>query len=119
MPTIRQVKINKLIQEVMSEIFRQQAMDALNGFIITVSEVRVTPDLSIAKVYLSIFPSNIKQNVFKEIQELNSWYRKSLGEKVGKQIRKIPAIHFYRDDSLDELEEIEKSLRGEGENPFK
>jgi ribosome-binding factor A len=119
MPTIRQIKINKLIQEVLSEVFRQQATDALKGILLTVSEVRVTPDLSIAKIYLSIFPSEIKEKVFKEIKELNPWYRKTLGDKVGKQIRKIPAIHFYLDETLDELEKIEKSLRGEGENPFK
>ncbi len=119
MPTIRQIKINNFIQEVLAEIFRQQAMDALKGIVITVSEVRITSDLSIAKVYVSIFPPEIKENVFKEIKVLTPWYRKTLGDKVAKQIRKIPAIHFYLDNTLDELEKIERSLKGEGENPFK
>ena len=119
MPTIRQIKINKLLEEVFSEIFRKQAMDASKGILITVSEVRISPDLGIAKVYLSIFPSHAKQKVFEEIRELNPYFRKLLGEKTGKQIRKIPAIIFYLDETLDEIEKIEKSLKGEGENPFK
>ncbi|MFA9290303.1 MAG: ribosome-binding factor A [Solirubrobacteraceae bacterium] len=118
MATIRQTKINKLIQEELSEIFRQEAKNSHSELLITVSEVRVSPDLGISKVYLSIYPSAIKELVFKEIKEKTLHYKGLLGMRLGKHLRKIPSFTFFLDITLDELEKIEKSLKGEGENPF-
>lgn len=99
-------------------MFRKQAAESLAQLIIGVSGVRVTPDLSIAKIYLSIFPSQYRDAVMKEILENKSQYRNFLGQKMGKQVRIIPDLQFYLDTSLDDVERIEKELKGLGDNPI-
>lgn len=109
MDTTRQQKINRLIQKELSEIFRKETAQ-MRGVIVTVSTVRVTPDLGLAKVYLSIFPSEQGKEILVNIKNSAKTLRYDLGQKVGKQLRVIPELAFYLDDSLDYLENIDRLL---------
>lgn len=114
----RQRKVAQIIQEDFAELFRKQASESAQNFLITVSDVKVTADLSIAKIYLSIFPQEFRAPIMKEIETNKSQYRNFIGQKMAKQVRIIPELQFYLDTSLDEVERIEKELRGEGDNPI-
>lgn len=109
METTRQQKINRLIQKELGEIFLLQTKQ-MKGVLISVSIVRISPDLSIAKVYLSIFPSDKNKDLLKNIQDNAKAIRFDLGQRLGKQLRVIPELVFYLDDSLDYLENIDKLL---------
>ena len=110
----RQRKVAQIIQEDFAELFRKQSAESNKNFIITVSDVKVTADLSIAKIYLSIFPQEFRA----PIMEANkSQYRNFIGQKMAKQVRIIPDLQFYLDTSLDDVERLERELRGEGDNP--
>lgn len=112
MDTTRQQKINRLIQKELSEIFRKETQQ-MRGVLVTVSTVRVTPDLGLAKVYLSIFPSEQGKEILTNIKNNVKTLRYDLGQKVGKQLRVIPELTFYLDDSLDYLENIDKLLNSD------
>lgn len=109
MDTTRQQKINRLIQKELGEIFRKQTQQ-MRGVLVSVSIVRVSPDLGMAKVYLSIFPSEKGQELLANIKANVKAVRFDLGQKVGKQLRVIPELSFYLDDSLDYLENIDRLL---------
>ena len=109
METTRQQKINRLIQKEISEVFLKDTRQMRN-ILVSVSGVRVTPDLGLAKVYLSIFPSDKGKELLKNIKENTKSIRYDLGQRVGKQLRIIPELAFYLDDSLDYVENIEKIL---------
>ncbi|MFV0417192.1 MAG: 30S ribosome-binding factor RbfA [Dysgonomonas sp.] len=109
MDTTRQQKINRLIQKELGEIFRKQTQQ-MKGVLVSVSVVRVSPDLGMAKVYLSIFPSEMGKELLANIKTNVKALRFDLGQKVGKQLRVIPELAFYLDDSLDYLENIDKLL---------
>jgi ribosome-binding factor A len=109
MDTTRQQKINRLIQKELSEIFRKQTQQ-MRGVLVSVSTVRVSPDLGLAKVYLSIFPSEQGKDILTNIKTNVKALRFELGQKVGKQLRVIPELSFYLDDSLDYLENIDRLL---------
>jgi ribosome-binding factor A len=110
MDSIRQNKISRLLQKEMAEIFQRETPEHFRGKLISVTVVRVTSDLSIARVYLSIFPSEGAPEVLNLIKQLTSQLRGLLGRKVGKQLRIVPALEFYIDDSLDYIENINKVL---------
>ncbi len=114
----RQRKVAQIIQEDFAEFFRKQASESKQTFLISVSDVKVTADLSIAKIYLSIFPAEYRTTIMKEIVENKAQYRNFMGQKMGKQVRIIPELNFYLDTTLDDVEKIEKELRGEGDNPI-
>lgn len=109
MDTTRQQKVNRLIQKELGEIFRKQTQQ-MRGILVSVSTVRVSPDLGMAKVYLSIFPSDKAAELMNNIKANAKAVRFDLGLKVGKQLRVIPELAFYLDDSLDYLENIDKLL---------
>jgi ribosome-binding factor A len=111
MDSTRQKKISRLIQKELSEVFQREGRDVLLGTLVSVTAVRVSPDLGIAKTYLSIFPTDNKESVFKSIQQHQTRLRHHLGTRVGKQLRVIPELHFYIDDSLDYLENIDRLLK--------
>ncbi len=115
MDSTRQEKINRLLQKELSEIFRKQTQQ-MRGVLISVSTVRVTPDLGLAKAYLSIFPSDQGEEILKNIKTNVKQVRFDLGQKVGKQLRIIPELAFYLDDSLDYLENIDKLLNSDNQN---
>ncbi|MFN3019568.1 30S ribosome-binding factor RbfA [Soonwooa sp.] len=114
----RQRKVAQIIQEDFAELFRKQSADSNQNFLISVSDVKVTADLSIAKIYLSIFPAELRTPIMKEIEQNKTQYRNFIGQKMGKQVRIIPNLSFYLDTSLDDVERIEKELKGEGDNPI-
>jgi ribosome-binding factor A len=111
MDSIRQNKVNSLLQQELALIFQQEARTLLPGGLITVSAVRVSPDLGLAKVYLSLFPAKDKPTVMGHIKDQSHRFRGLLGSRVGKQLRVVPELMFYLDDSLDRAEEIDKLLK--------
>jgi len=86
--------------------------------LVSVSDVKVTADLGIAKIYLSIFPQEFRSAVMKEIEESKAQYRNFIGQKMAKQVRVIPNLNFYLDTTLDDVEKLDRELRGEGDNPI-
>lgn len=111
METVRQQKINKLVQKELAEIFRSESRNLFGGAFITVTIVRVSPDLGLAKIYLSIMATKDKEAIFNLIKEQTSVIRKKLGLLVGKQLRVVPDLNFYIDDSLDYAMKIEELLK--------
>lgn len=109
MESKRQAKIARLIQKELSEIFRQQT-SALGGVIVSVSQVRITPDLSIAKAYLSIFPPEKNNEILENIKKQSKTVRYELAQRVKEVLRKCPELQFYLDDSLDYIENIDRLL---------
>ena len=109
MESTRQAKIARLIQKELSEILRQQTAKT-NGILVSVSAVRVSPDLSIARAYLSIFPSDKAKDIIENINRSARTIRYELGQKVRFQLRKIPELAFHLDDSLDYIENIDHLL---------
>ena len=110
METTRQNKINRLLQKEMSDIFLHQTK-GMQGLLISVSQVRVSPDLGIAKVYLSIFPSEKGPELIKNIQGNTRTIRHELAARVRFQLRMIPELHFFLDDSLDYFDNIDALLK--------
>ncbi len=110
-PSTRQLKVAREIQKDMAEILRSKGMAVFDGAMVTVSEVRVSPDLSIAKIYVSIFPSDKAEKVMGILNENMKTYRGELGHKVGKQLRIVPEIVFFLDSTLDYAEHIEELLK--------
>lgn len=113
METTRQQKISRLIQQDMGDIFLKEMKPILGNSLITVTEVRITPDLSIARIYVSIFPIGgvSKESVMQNIEDNAADLRRRLGMREGKQLRIIPHLEFYLDNSLDYAENIEKLLK--------
>ena len=107
----RQLKVAREIQKDMAEIIRSKGMAHTAGAMVTVSEVRVSPDLSLAKVFVSIFPSS-KADADMEILHSNvKVYRGELGRLVAKQFRIVPELVFLLDSSLDYAEHIDDLLK--------
>ncbi len=109
MESTRQQKIARLLQKELSEIFRQETAKVGN-VIVSVSAVRVSPDLSIARAYLSIFPSDKAQVLLESINKSAKTIRYDLAQKVRYQLRKTPELFFHIDDSLDYIEHIDNLL---------
>jgi ribosome-binding factor A len=107
----RQLKVAREIQKDLAEIIRGKGMAAFGGAMVTVSEVRVSPDLSVAKTYVSIFPSAKAEEVMKLLNENIKVLRGELGHKVAKQLRIVPEIVFYLDSTLDYAEHIDELLK--------
>ena len=100
-----------MLQREMGEIFQKEAQSKLRNMIISVTVVRVSPDLGVAKIYLSIFPSNKAADIVKEITEMAGYFRNLLGKRVKHQLRVVPELHYYFDDSLDYIDNIENLLK--------
>ena len=109
METKRLNKIERLLQKELGEIFQRQTQ-SMSGTLISVSAVRVSADLSVAKAYLSIYPSNKGKELLAAIQTQTKSIRYDLGQRVRLQPRKIPELSFFIDDSLDYLENIDSLL---------
>ena len=113
----RQKKINSVLQkEIASLLLESIRSENISNLMISVTKVKVSPELSSAKVYGSIFPNN---NYLDHLRNLNSsQMRHDLSQRMKKQLSKIPQLNFYIDDSLDYIENIEKELKA-GSNPFR
>lgn len=110
METLRQSKVARLLQRDLGDIFINEARHLLEGSMITVTKVRVSPDLSTARVYLSIFASKNKELQLKKISSQVKEIRHYLAIRIKNQVRIIPELHFYLDDSLDYIDHIEELL---------
>ncbi len=119
METNRQKKIGRVLQKDLVDVLQNAARQGMKGVIISVTNVRVTSDLSIAKVYLSIFPSDKKEELLEGIQSNTPLIRYELAQRTRNQLRRMPELTFYLDDSLDYIEGIDASLRGDIDNPIK
>lgn len=118
METQRQKKIAGVIQEDIADILQRSAIDGgLKGTLISVTKVSVPTDLSLAKVYISIFPNKDAQEIMEGITSNQPTIRHELAQRTRHQLRRVPELSFFLDDSLDYIENIEKSLQGD-ENPI-
>lgn len=113
MESIKQKKVAELVQAAVSEYFLFHSSVDYAGAFINITEVKVTGDLSIAKIYVSIMPSDKydRKSIFALIEENNKKIRKYVGDKLAKKVRKIPELRFYWDESLDVAERIEQLLK--------
>ena len=117
--TQRQKKIGGILQKDLAEILQKAAKDGgMRGVIISVSKVNVTTDLSVAKVYLSVFPNKEAQELIKGIRSNTPLIRHEMAQRTRNQLRRMPNLEFFVDDSLEYIDGIEKSLKGE-DNPIK
>jgi len=110
MDSTRQQKISRQIQRDIAEILQKELADTLRGTLVTVTTVRVSPDLAYAKLYISVFPferSNATLDIIKE----KSWYvRKLLGQRIRNQLKIVPELEWFIDDSLEYIENIDNLL---------
>ena len=105
-------KIGRLLQKELGDLFLRQTK-GMPGTLVSVSAVRVSPDLSVAKVYLSIFPTEKAEQLMQAIESNKKTIRYDLGQRVRLQLRRIPELIFYLDDSLDYVENIDQLLKKE------
>ena len=118
METQRQKKIAGVIQEDIADILQRSAIEGgLKGTLISVTKVSVPTDLSLAKVYLSIFPNKDAAEIMEGITSNQPLIKHELAQRTRHQLRRVPELSFFLDDSLDYIENIEKSLKGD-ENPI-
>ncbi len=110
MEITRQNKISRLIQKELGDIFLLQTK-AMHGVLVSVSTVRISPDLSVARVYLSVFPSARNAEIVKNINDNTKAIRYELGTRMRFQLRIIPELKFFVDDSLDYVEHIDELLK--------
>ena len=114
----RQRKIASVLQKDLVDVLQKSAQEGMQGVIISVSKVSVTPDLGVAKVYLSVFPSEKRTSILKGVTSNAPLIRHELAQRTRNQLRRMPELLFFGDDSLDYIEGIDKSLKGENENPI-
>ena len=120
MESQRQKRISSLIKKDISNIiqafFREKTR---SNFLVSITKVKVSQDLSLSKIYLSVFPSANKEGVLEILNKNKFDIKKKLSFLIKNQLRIIPEISFYIDDSLDYIDNIDKALKGEGNNPIK
>jgi ribosome-binding factor A len=118
METNRQKKIGGVIQKDLADILQKILKEnGLTGILISVTKVTVTTDLSISKVYLSIFPNKDAKSLLEEIKQRQPLIKHELAQRTRNQLRKVPELDFYNDDSLEYIAKIEESLE-RSENPI-
>ena len=111
MESTRQKKESRLIQKELADIFLRKGKEVAPGKLISITIVRVSPDLSYAKIFLSIFPSANQKEVLTSIKDQTTTIRYELGQKVRSQLRIVPELVFFIDDSLDYIDNIDKLLK--------
>ncbi|MDE5783588.1 MAG: 30S ribosome-binding factor RbfA [Prevotella sp.] len=110
MQETRQNKISRLLQKELSVIFQEQTR-SMHGVMVSVTRTRISPDLSICTAYLSIFPSERGTEILNSIEKNNQQIRFALGQRVRYQLRIIPELRFFIDDSLDYIDRIDELLK--------
>ncbi|MBW6501383.1 MAG: 30S ribosome-binding factor RbfA [Bacteroidales bacterium] len=111
MESTRQKKVSRLIQKELAGIFLRRGNEVAHGKMVSVTKVRISPDLSYAKIYISIFPSTDQNTILHSIQVQSPKIRFDLGQKVRSQLRIVPEIAFFIDDTLDYIDNIDKLLK--------
>lgn len=119
METNRQKKIAGVLQKDLVDVLQNAARDSMKGILISVTKVSVTTDLSQAKVYLSVFPAEKREELLVGIKSNTALIRHELAQRTRNQLRRMPDLLFYNDDSLDYIENIDNSLRGRDADPIK
>ena len=110
MQETRQNRIARLLQKELSTIFQSQTR-MMHGVMVSVTRVRISPDLSICTAYLSVFPSERGEEILENINRTNQQIRYALGQRVRYQLRIVPELRFFIDDSLDYIEHIDELLK--------
>jgi len=110
MESTRQLRVARHLQKEVGDIFQFEVARHFPGTMITVTKVHVTRDLSIARVYLSLFATKDKKQLIENIRHHTSEIRYKLGNRIRNQVKNIPALEFFEDDSLDYIENIDKLL---------
>ena len=110
MQETRQNRISRLLQKELSVIFQEQTR-AMHGVMVSVTRVKISPDLSICTAYLSIFPSERADELLSNIEQNQKSIRYNLGQRVRNQLRIIPELRFFIDDSLDYIDHIDELLK--------
>lgn len=118
MDSNRLKKVNRLLQQDLAEVLRGIAQQHFKGVLITVSIVKVTPDLGLARIALSVFPATSQDEIMKWIREQKGYIKDQLVHRLKGQLRVMPDLEFFLDDSLDYRDNIDRLLRGEGESPI-
>lgn len=109
--TTRQQKVGRQIQKDISDILLKEGRHLVQGTMVSVSKVRVSPDLTFAKIYLSVFPFDKGEAILKAMKESAGMLRFELGKRVKNQLRTVPEIAFAIDDSLEYVDRIEKLIK--------
>ena len=117
METNRQKKIAGVLQKDMVDVLQTAARDGMKGVLISVTKVRVTSDLGEAKIFLSVFPSDKREELLKGIISNTATIRHEMARRTKNQLRRMPNLAFYGDDSLDYIESIDSALKGT-DNPI-
>jgi len=111
METTRQQKIAKQIQKDIADIFAREGADIVRGTLVTVTTVRVSPDFAYAKIYVSVFPFDRSGAILAALTEKNWFIRRELGRRIRNQLKVVPEIEFFIDDSLEYIENIDNLLK--------
>ena len=111
METTRQPKIARQIQRDIADIFQKEGRDLLRGTLVTVTEVRVSPDFIYAKIYVSIFPFDKAPETMAVLDKQNRFIRRELGRRIKDQLKSVPEIQFFLDDSLEYIEHLEQAMK--------
>lgn len=119
METNRQKKIAGVLQKDLVDVLQSAARDGVKGVLISVTKVQVTSDLSQAKVFLSVFPNDKRDELLEGIKSNAPLIRHELAQRTKNQLRRVPSLAFFVDDSLDYIENIDASLSGKDEDPIK
>ena len=110
MESKRQEKYSKQIQKDLAEIFQQDPPHYFGSSLGTITEVSVSPDLGLARVYISVFPITMAERVFENLNELKSEIRLKLGKKIGKRVRIVPELAFFHDDTEEKATKIDSLI---------
>ena len=119
METTRQKKLSRLLQKDIAEILQNKLKEQGNyGVLLSITKVSVTVDFSVAKIFLSVFPSEMSQQAMGEVSKMSGRIRHEVAQKAKKQLRKVPELLFFLDDSLDYIDSVEDSINNP-DNPIK
>ena len=111
MENTRQQKVAKQIQKDIAEIFQKEGAHLVRGLLVTVTTVRVSPDFGYAKIYVSVFPFEQHEALLHTLEE-NTWLiRRELGRRIRNQLKNIPELQFFLDDSLEYIDQIDEALK--------
>jgi ribosome-binding factor A len=119
MESQRLKKVNSVLQKDLGQLLDAFTRDHFRGTLMSVSEVRVAPDLSYAKVFVSVFPSDRQVAAMELLEKSKGQIRYELGTRVRNQLRVVPDLDFRLDPTLDKRDEVDQLLKGKGDNPFK
>ena len=111
MDSTRQQKVARLIHRELAEVLQREGQGMVLQSMVTVTEVRITPDLSIARVFISVFPPDKRQAVLQQVNDAKKDLRMKLASRVRNQLRVVPDLHFFIDDTLDQAERIDALLK--------